>query len=82
MEKKNSLACCTIVTMFICFAVKEILAVLDNGDRFPGQMIAGVGKEREDQDGQSEDHLPPPDQRRTCSCHLQEGNSWSHLHID
>ena len=68
--------------MFISLAMEEILAVLDDGDWFPGQVIAGVGKEREDQDGQPEHHLPPPDQGRTCSCRLQEGNSWSHLHID
>ena len=35
--------------------VKKELAVLDDGDGFPGEMIAGVGHEGEEEDGDSVD---------------------------
>ena len=37
------LALCTVTVVFISLAMEEILAVLDNRDWFPGQMVAGVG---------------------------------------
>ena len=41
--------------------VQECFAVLDNGDGFPGEMIAGVGTEGEQEDGESVDQDSPVD---------------------
>ena len=56
-------------------AVEEGVAVLHDGDGFPGEVVAGVGEEGEDEDRCSEHQLLPSDRERTQAERPQQGNS-------
>ena len=58
-------------------AVEEGVAVLDDGDWLPGEVVAGVGEEGEHQHGDPEHRLPPPGQAGHQPSHLKQNkNKW------
>ena len=56
-------------------AVEEGVAVLDDGDGLPGEVVAGVGEEGEHQHGDPEHGLPPPGQAGHQPRHLKQNKN-------
>ena len=61
-------------------AVEEGLAVFDDGDGLPGEMVAGVGEEGEDEHGHAEHGLPPGGETGDQARHLQQCHAGGQLH--
>ena len=63
--------------------IKKELAVLDDGDGFPGEMIAGVGHEGEEEDGDSVDEDSGSYWLGTQTTEVEQRYSWRKLdHLD
>ena len=76
--------CAVVLFVLLCAvispAVEEGIAVLDDGDRLPGEVVAGVGEEGEHKHGDPEHPLPPPGEAREQAGHLEQRHAWSQLH--
>ena len=61
-------------------AVEESVAILDDGDWLPGEMVAGVGEEGEHEDGDPEHRLLAAGEGRDQARHLQHSHAGGELH--
>ena len=62
--------------------MEEGIAVLDDGDRLPGEVVAGVGEECEHEDRDPEHSLLPPGEAGEQASHLEQRHAWGQLHSD
>ena len=60
--------------------MEEGIAVLDDGDRLPGEVVAGVGEESEHEHGDPEHRLPFTGEAREQAGHPEQRHAWGQLH--